>query len=233
VVVRKNQALELLPLLTQNASPCFVFMGNNILGPDEFIKVLGRERVMMGFVFAGGKRDGDLIRAIMLKFARSPFGELDGLLTPRLSRLASILEQGGFKVECSTNIIDTQMTHSVGIAILAALVLKNGGRIRNLAKSSDDMHLFILARREGQKLIQHLGHQVLPESDISRAGLPVSLQIATFRLLLNSIIGEVGLQYHIDQAPDEMQRLILELRQLLSMVNIPLPAIRKALAEKA
>lgn len=50
VIVRKNQALELLPVLAKNKSPNVVFMGNNLSGPEEFVKILGRERVMMGAV---------------------------------------------------------------------------------------------------------------------------------------------------------------------------------------
>ncbi|NJD57799.1 MAG: ketopantoate reductase family protein, partial [Anaerolineae bacterium] len=42
VVVRKHQELDLLPLLAQNASPNIVFMGNNLLGPEEFVKALGK-----------------------------------------------------------------------------------------------------------------------------------------------------------------------------------------------
>ena len=47
-----------------NHSPNVVFMVNNPSGPEEFIRALGRERVMLGFVFGAGKRDGSVIRAI-------------------------------------------------------------------------------------------------------------------------------------------------------------------------
>lgn len=230
VIVRKNQALDLLPLLSQNQSPCFVFMGNNLVGPAEFINLLGRERVMMGAVYAAGKRDGSLIRAMVFKSAESPFGELDGSITPRLKRLAAILNQGGFKVKLSSNIIDTQMTHGVGVAIIAMLVVKHDGKIRQLARSTDDLTLFVAARREGQQLIHHLGHQVIPRSEVLLVKFPTLVQVLAMRLLLNSKFGEVGLEYHVSQAPDEMRQMAMELRQLVSQAGIPLPAIQKALA---
>jgi len=55
------------------------------------------------------------------------------------------------------------------------------------------------------------------------------LQTAGLRALLNSRLGEVGLAWHISQAPDEMQQLVLELRELAEGAGFPVPAIRKAL----
>jgi 2-dehydropantoate 2-reductase len=233
VIVRKNQALSLLPLLEQNHSPNIVFMGNNLVGPAQFISVLGIERVMMGAVYAAGKRDGSLIRAVVFKSARSPFGEIDGSITPRLKRLAGMLNQGGFRVELSSNIVDTQMTHGVGVAIIAMLVLKHGGKIRQLARSTEDLKLFVAARREGLLLIRHLGHQVLPKSEELMVKFPSFVQVLAMRLLLNSKFGEVGLEYHVSQAPDEMQQMAMELRQLVDQAVIPLPAIRKVLGGDA
>lgn len=64
VIVRKNQVRDLLPVLAQNQSPSVVFMVNTASGPDEWIAALGAKRVMLGFVFAGGRREGSLIRAM-------------------------------------------------------------------------------------------------------------------------------------------------------------------------
>jgi len=47
IVVCKNQVVDLLPVLDQNQSPDMVFMGNNLLGPDEFIKLFGKDPVML------------------------------------------------------------------------------------------------------------------------------------------------------------------------------------------
>ncbi len=64
VIVRKNQIGDLLPVLAQNKSQNIVFMGNNLSGPDEFAKVIDKKRIMLGMVVAGGKRDGNIIRAM-------------------------------------------------------------------------------------------------------------------------------------------------------------------------
>src|SRR5271157_975864 len=94
VVVRKNQVRDLLPVLVQNQSQSVVFMVNTASGPDEWIAALGAKRAMLGFVFAGGRREGSLIRAMRARGQRTPFGEANGAITERLTRLVSILKRG-------------------------------------------------------------------------------------------------------------------------------------------
>ena len=231
VIVRKNQTFDLLPLLVKNNTPNIVFMGNNLTGPEPFIQALGAERVMMGAVFAAGKRDGSLIRAMVIKSVASPFGELDGSITPRLKRLADIFHQAGFKIQLSKDIVNTQRTHAVGVAIVAALVLKHAGKVKQLAHDTADLKLYAAARREGLQLLRLMGYHILPPMESWMVAVPVFIQVMATRWLLNSRLGEVGLEYHISQAPDEMQQLILELAELVHRSGLPFPALRKVLEQ--
>ena len=86
VIVRKNQVPDLLPVLAENRSPNVVFMLNNPSGPEEMTQALGRERVMLGFVFGAGRREGSVIHAIAgagSSMGSTPFGEL---VSPRTSK---------------------------------------------------------------------------------------------------------------------------------------------------
>src|SRR5271157_3184272 len=85
VVVRKNQVRDLLPVLAQNQSQSVIFMVNTASGPDEWIAALGAKRAMLGFVFAGGRREGSLIRAMRARGQRTPFGEANGAITERVT----------------------------------------------------------------------------------------------------------------------------------------------------
>jgi 2-dehydropantoate 2-reductase len=231
VVVRKNQALDLLPVLAQNQSPNIVFMGNNLSGPQELVDALGKERVMMGGVWGAGRREGDVIRAMTLKSAASPFGEIDGTITPRLQRLAAIFRRGGFKMELSENIVDFQATHGVGVALIGKLTMKHGGDVKALARSTEDLLLFVAGRLEGHRVLRALGHQIIPWSERAMAVVPAFLQVAGFRALLNSRYGEVGLAWHVSQAPDEIEELAGELQALVDQAGIPAPVIRKVLGQ--
>jgi 2-dehydropantoate 2-reductase len=229
VIVRKNQALDLLPLLAQNRSPSIVFMGNNLSGPDEFIKALGKERVMMGAVYAAGRREGSLIRAMVITSVATPFGEIDGTITPRLGRLIGILRRAGFKAQSSRQIVDFQTTHAVGVALIGKLALKYGCEVRALARSTDDLKLFVEARHEAHQVLRTLGRRIIPWSEVAIGIVPSFLQVASLRALLNSKLGEVGLAYHVSQAPDEVRQLAVELQALVDQAGVPVPAIRKVL----
>lgn len=229
VVVRKNQVVDLLPVLAQNQSPNIVFMGNNLLGPDEFIKVIDRNRIMLGTVVAGGKRDGNIIRAITDAPLASPFGEIDGSSTPRLKRLVNILNSAGIKAEPSMNMIDHNMTHAVGVALIGKLIVKYHCDLHAMARSTEDLKLLVDARREAHQVMRALGHKIVPPSEDAIRFIPRFLQVAGMRALLNSKLGEVGLAYHVSQAPDEMLQLANELDTLVHQAGLPVPAIRKIL----
>ena len=185
----------------------------------------------MGFVFAGGKRDGSIIRAMVVKSLATPFGEIDGAITPRLKQLTGIFRRAGFRVELSTDILDFQMTHAVSVALIARLTIKHSCDTSALARSEDDLRLFCDARREAHHVLRTLGHRIIPWSEAFIGIIPDFLQVAGLRVLLNSKLGEVGLGWHCSQAPDEMRQLTTELQALVDQAGLPVPAIRKLLGQ--
>jgi hypothetical protein len=110
--------------------------------------------------------------------------------------------------------------------------LKHGGKVKGLARAKDDLKLYVDARREGLQLVRALGHQIVPRSKATLVNLPDFVEVTATKLVLNSRFGEVGLEYHISQAPDEIQQMIDELWALVDRANIPAPAIRRALGER-
>jgi len=191
---------------------------------------LGKERVMMGFVFAGGKREDDIIKAIIIKSAAVPFGEVNGDITPRLSRLINILRQGGLKAEASTCIIDFLMTHGVGVPLFGKLTIKYGCDTRVLAKSTSDLKLLADAMREAFYVLEALGYKIVPKSQYLTKILPRFIVIAFLRILFSSKLGEVGGGWHVSQAPDEINHLAGELEQLVEKSGLPAPSVSKVLS---
>ncbi len=231
VVVRKNQVSDLLPVLAVNRSPNVVFMVNNPSGPDEFTRALGKERVMLGFVFGGGKRDGSVIRAITgLRGMTTPFGEIDGRTTPRLTRLVAILCQAGLKSKTSTDISDYLATHAALVAPFAHLLTKHGCNTYDLARSPAELRLLVDALRETLDVLRATGFKIIPwRTNIVRI-IPRFLLVAAFRAFLSTKLAEVGGGWHCSQAPDEMRQLGIELMALAERSRLPVPALRKLFA---
>jgi len=235
VVVRKNQVAALLPTLARNRSPNIVFMGNNTSGPGEYTAVLGRERVMLGFVFGAGRREGDVIRAwapkgIARAVLATPFGELDGTVTPRLSRLVDILRRAGLNAHVSNNISDYLTTHAAEVALVGRVIVQHDCDTYALARSRVDLTLLIDGLREVLDVLHITGHAIVPRSSSLIRYIPRSVLVAGCRALFASRFGEVGAGWHCSQAPDEMQQLANELDSLVKKSGLPVPAIRKILA---
>lgn len=234
VVVRKNQVADLLPVLAQNRSPNIVFMTNNLSGPEELTRILGRDRVMMGFVFAGGKRDGCVIRAISgIGGSRisSPFGEIDGRITPRLTRLMGILCRAGLHARASPDIANYLATHAALVAPVAALIIKQGCDTYALGRSTADLRLLVDALRETLAVLRATGFRISPPATNIIRLIPRFVLVAALRILFSTKFAEVGAGWHCSQAPGEMRQLAVELQALVDQAGLPVSALRKVLGQ--
>ncbi len=189
VVVRRNQVAELLPTLATNTSPNVVFMNNNLNGPAEIVAALGSQRPMLGFVFAGGKRDGEIIRAIGPfdhSLMPTPFGEINGTITPRLKRLVGLLNRGGLRAKVSTHIVDYLATHAAGVAAITPLLMKYRNDLKAAAHSPDNLKLAAAAMRETIPVLKALGHKIVPAGQQILAVMPVFMLAFLLRLMCAS-----------------------------------------------
>lgn len=230
VIVRKNQVQNLLPVLAENRSPSVVFMVNTASGPEEWIAALSAKRAMLGFVFAGGRREGSLIRAMRSKYGRTPFGEASGAITGRVTTLVSILNDAGLKSKAVSDMPDWLATHAAMIAPVATLLLKHGCDTYALARSREDMGRLADALRETLAVLRANGRRIVPRSTVLVDVLPRFVVMKFFRALLASRFGEIGAGWHCSQAPDEMHQLARELRDLVEQSRLPAPVLRQLLA---
>ena len=230
VIVRKNQVQNLLPVLAENRSPSVVFMVNTASGTEEWIAALSAKRAMLGFVFAGGRREGSLIRAMRSKYGRTPFGEASGAITGRVTTLVSILNDAGLKSKAVSDMPDWLATHAAMIAPVATLLLKHGCDTYALARSREDMGRLADALRETLAVLRANGRRIVPRSTVLVDVLPRFVVMKFFRALLASRFGEIGAGWHCSQAPDEMHQLARELRDLVEQSRLPAPVLRQLLA---
>jgi len=177
-----------------------------------------------------GKKAGHIIKAIISKSLASPFGELNGSVTPRLKRLIHIFRQAGLKAKSSTCIIDFLMTHGVGVPLIGKLLIKHELDNGELAESTADLKLFIDAIHESFKVLTALGYRIVPKGQYLIKIIPRFILLIFFRFFFKTKLAEVGAVYHVSQAPDEIDYLANELEELVKKSELPAPAIRKILA---
>ncbi len=227
VIMRKNQVAEALPVLAANHNtPAVAFMGNNAAGPDAYVAALGRERVLMGFVAAGGGRDGHIIRHIRGtddKPASIYIGEIDGEMTPRLEDIVKAFADGGFQVHTLPNIDAWLKTHVAFVSPIGDALALAGGDNYRLAHTRDGLVLMIRAIREGFKALRALDVPIVPPILAVLARFPEPVLVPMVARFMNTRMAEIALARHANAAGDEMRVLADELRTLVEQSGVETP----------
>lgn len=138
VIVRKNQVESVLPRLAGNVHvPAFLFFHNNAEGPDAFVTILGRERVLFGFPGASGSLEGGVVRYCLIPQEATTLGEIGGSIMPRLRRVANVFQQAGFPVCISRHMDAWLRTHAFFITAVAGALYRAEGSVSRPAGQLD------------------------------------------------------------------------------------------------
>jgi ketopantoate reductase len=202
VIMRKNHALQILPVLAANEhTPNVLFLMNNAAGPGELVEALGRERVLVGFPNAAGYREGHVVHCLAGTEedpALVPFGEMDAWLKYHVALLMP----------------------SLAPALYAA-----GTDNYRLARTRDLVVLTIRAIREGFRVLRALGLPVTPSKYRIFEWLPEPILVLVLQRLLANEMMEVALVRHANAARDEVKHLADEFLALARATPVPTPTI--------
>ncbi len=220
IVMRKNHALQILPTLATNKRvPTYLFMMNDVSGPEAFVEAVGRERVMRGFPLPGGKREDPVVKVVPDNDWRPwelPIGEVDGSITPRTRRVAAVLEEmRGYEVDIRTDIDAWLKYHYAIIGPLAMALYAADTDQERMARTRDALVLGTRGMKEALSALRTIG--VPPSPAVMRVfeWLPEPLLIWIIQKFLSIESLKAGLEGHAKAAPDEMQYLTDEFRALV------------------
>lgn len=232
VIMRKNMALEILPILAANEhTPHILFLMNNAAGPGELVQALGAERVLMGFPMAAGYRREHVIHYLIGakpgKKAMIPIGEVDGRITPRLQQVGSILtSMDGFDVELRSDMDAWLKAHVALLMPSLAPAMRAAGRDNvRMAHTRDAIVLAIRAIREGFRVLRALGYPIVPKSVRIFERLPEPILVWGLQKRLVDPRMRVAMLEHGQAAQDEIKHLADEFLGLKRRTSIPTPAI--------
>jgi ketopantoate reductase len=232
VVMRKNRALEILPVLAANQhTPNILFLMNNAAGPDALTAALGKERVLMGFPMAAGFRRGYKVHYLVgggpEKPARIPIGEVDGSIRSRTRIVAAVLgTMEGVEAEIRTDIDAWLKTHVALLMPSLAPAMRAAGRDNvRMAHTRDAIVLAIRAIREGFRVLRKLGYPIVPSSTWVFRRLPEPILVWGFRKQLPDPRMRTAMLEHADAAQDEISYLAEEFYALARRSGVPTPAM--------
>jgi 2-dehydropantoate 2-reductase len=223
-VVGKQYIPALLPSLATNPNVHnFLFVGNNAAGTAEYTRVLGKERVLFGFLSAAGTLSEQMVyfsASLDHTPARMVLGELDGQVTPRLLRIASVLHSAGFATDYSRDIDAWLKTHAALIVPLAGALYLCGCQLEHLAGTRDALVLYSRAVKELAAVLRKRQIAILPP----RLGVMSRLPEPLFTYYLARRLGEPATRLgflHAEKARDEMMHLAGELCDLAHQAGMP------------
>ena len=231
VIMRKNNALDILPILAANTRvPNILFLMNNAAGPDALVAALGKERVLTGFPASAGYRDGHIVHCLTGIEEQPypiPIGEVDGCVTERTERIARAIDAApGLKAEIRT---DMDAWHKYHVALLMpslapALYACGTDRMRML-RTRDAIVLAIRAVHEGFRVLRAKGLPLTPSSLRMFTWLPEPLLVWFLRKRFAQEHIEIAMVRHAEAARDEIKHLADEFRTLTQTTNVPTPNI--------
>ena len=235
VIMRKNHALQILPVLAANRhTPNVLFLMNNAAGPGELVEALGKERVLTGFPGSAGYHEGHAVHCLTGTEddkASVLLGEVDGRVTTRTREVASILETApGFAAEIRTD-MDTWHKYHVALLFptLAPALYAAGVDNYRLARTRDLVVQVIRAMREGFHVLRSLGLPVTPPKFKAIEWLPEPMVVLMMQRLLANPLMETALVKHAEAARSEVQHLIEEFMTLARTTPVPTPMIDRLL----
>ncbi|MGD8397403.1 MAG: 2-dehydropantoate 2-reductase N-terminal domain-containing protein [Anaerolineae bacterium] len=231
VIMRKNHALEILPVLAANQrTPNVLFLMNNAGGPGALVDALGKDRVLIGFPGSAGYREGHVVYVLTGTEGDEAdvlLGEVDGLVTARTRRVARVLASApGLGAEIRTD-MDAWLKYHVALLFPSlAPALRAAGRDNyRLARTRDLVVLALRAMREGFRVLQALGLPVTPSYLRIIQWLPEPLLVPLAQRLLRDPRMETALVKHAKAAQSEVEYLIGEFVALARTTAVATPTI--------
>ena len=229
VLMRKNSVLKLLPMLGRHKYlKHILFMGNNTRGFEQYLQYLPKEKILFGFPGGGGTRIDHIIHYVDSEKpngARMPvtIGELDGATRDRTTQIKELFESSDVPVRIVDDIDSWLKYHVAFVLPVAGALLKSGDNYK-LAKDHDTIKKYIMAVREGGKVLKSLGYKKSYNPKLKLFSLlPKSLLVRILGKVFNSKFAEVAMMMHVNAAKDEMMELTKEFRTLLNQTEVNTP----------
>lgn len=232
VLVRKNKLPPVFEILAESPGVQNVlFMGNNALGFDEYVRHLPVEKLLFGFPGAGGglrdqvvhyadrEKPGKKRRAVTI-------GEVDGRDRQRTRAVQSLFESAGVPV-ARTRDIDGWLKYHVALVspLVCALYRHDCDNVR-VSRDVETLRAVVRAAKEGGRVLRALGFRKRQPFEFNLLyWLPEAMSRMSVKNLLESRFAEVAFAMHAKAARDEMTALADEFQQLIARTAVETPNI--------
>ena len=232
VLIKKNKLLPVLELLAARPSVKNVlFMGNNALGFDAYLKHLPAERLLFGFPGAGGG-----IREQVVHYAdrEKPkarrgavtIGRIGSATEDRTPAVKRLFESAGVPVDQTEDIDGWLKCHVALVSPLTGALYKHDCDNYRAAKDRDTLRTLVRAAKEGGRVLRALGFEKRQPFQFNLLyWLPEFMNMMALKQLLASKFAEIAFSMHAKAARDEMKELAREFQELTAKTSVQTPSM--------
>ncbi|GJM14996.1 MAG: hypothetical protein DHS20C13_03230 [Thermodesulfobacteriota bacterium] len=232
VLVRKNKLCLVIETLRSNENiKNILFMGNNALGFENYLKHLPREKVLFGFPGAGGGISEQIVHYADREKEGSKrigitIGEVDGETKERTINVKKLFETSGIPVDLVED-IDWWLKYHIALVLpLGNALYKHNCDSIALSKDKKTLRMMVRAAKEGGRVLEALGYtKRYPWRFNLFYWLPEILNVMAVQKLLESKFAEVAFAMHASAAGDEMSELSEEFQSLVDKTTVKTPNI--------
>jgi 2-dehydropantoate 2-reductase len=227
VSIRKNKLKPAFELIRQYSGlKNILFLGNNVLGFDDYLAQLPEERIFFGFPGAGGGFEEQVVCYVDSEKSggkRIPvrIGEANGEVKQRTQQVKQLFSQSGVPVDTIAD-MDGWLKYHAAFILPIAFGMKSG------VKDTGDYGLIVRAGQELGNVLKNLGHtKRQPFKFNFFYWLPEFLMAKAMKGVVNSKFAEVAIGMHLKAAFDEMRELMDEFMILRNQTSVSTPTIDK------
>jgi 2-dehydropantoate 2-reductase len=229
VIMRKNSIDQLMQMISKNTSiPNFLFMGNNALGFDAYMKYLPKEKILFGFPGGGGSRIDHVVHYIDSEKPNGKrmlitLGEIGGKTQPRTEQIKHLFESSGVPVKLVDDMDGWLKYHVAFVNPIAGALLKSGDNYR-LASDKKTIRTYIRAVKEGGRVLKALGYKKSYNIKFDLFyWMPEGILINILKKVFDSKFAEIAMMMHTNAAKDEMHTLGEEFKILKNNTSVKTP----------
>lgn len=223
VTVRYDQSEAALTALKENQSENIVTMINNAAGFSSWQAIVGN-RLLPAFPGVGGQISEGILSARFPPkiLASAMFGEVNGVVTKRIERLAELFEMAKLPYKINEDMRSFLMTHSISdIALLSVLYPDKGIISEKNIKTRKTAHDITHILKAYLQAVQKAGFVIQPSLFKIILKIPDLLLDLFFMLWLRSnMVKEMRLPEYANSASNEVVYLKAKLLGLLNQRGV-------------
>ena len=187
VSVGKHHYSGVRPYLAANImTPNILFVGNNAAGIGEQARLLGGERILLGYLDLCGNMQGRIVKYRERENHTITLGEPDGSESARLGTIKELLTAATFTVNISPDMEAMLKHHAALIVPISAAFQQAEGDLEALNRDDRGLNLMMNTIRETVTVLKGMGHTDIPESIKRLEWVPQQLQTMYARRLVTN-----------------------------------------------